>query len=77
MVYIHEPVFGKRMYSRIIAESLDELQEFGELLGLQLGWIQYVNERPYFLVYTTKLKLALTHGGTQYLTLAEFESLLQ
>jgi hypothetical protein len=77
MVYAHEPLFdGKRLYSRLIADSLDELQEFGELLGLQFTWIQYLGTHPYFLVYTTKLKLALTHAGLQYLTLAEFEEYL-
>lgn len=76
MVYIHEPVFVPKMHSRIVADSREELEEFGEMLGLNLGWIQQLGSVPHFIVYSTKLKLALTHSGVQYLTLAEFEKYL-
>ncbi len=72
MIYIHEPLFDVRMHSRIIADTEEELREFGEMLGLNQAWIK-TNPRPYFEIYSTKLKLALSHDEIQYLTLAEFE----
>ena len=79
MIFIHEPlispgdsVFGVQAYSRIIADSDDELYEFGELLGLQPDWIQ-TESRLHFKVSGTKLQLALSYEKTQYLTFKEFE----
>jgi hypothetical protein len=74
MIYLHEPIFNEheRIYTRVIADSEDELQEFGELIGLQAEWIR--NEpRFHFEVYGTKLQLAISHDKIQYLTLREFE----
>jgi hypothetical protein len=76
MVYIHEPIFGHRMYSRIIADSEDELKEFGELLGLQKEWV-IETPRIHFEVYSTKLQLALNREKVQYLSLVEFEKLFE
>jgi hypothetical protein len=75
MIYIHEPalmVSADRVYSRVIANSEDELQEFGEFLGLQAEWVK-LEPRLYFEVYGTKLLLALSHEKVQYLSLKEFE----
>ena len=73
MIYVHEPLLAERMYSRVIADTENELQEFGEFLGLQAEWIR--NEpRFHFEVYETKLQLALSHEKVQYLNLKEFEN---
>jgi hypothetical protein len=72
MIYVHEPLLAERMYSRGIADSEDELQEFGEFLGLQAEWVK-LEPRFHFEVYGTKLQLALTDTRVQYLTLKEFE----
>jgi hypothetical protein len=72
MIYVHEPILAERMYSRVIADSEDELQEFGEFLGLQAEWVK-LEPRFHFEVYGTKLLLALSHEKVQYLTLKEFE----
>jgi hypothetical protein len=75
MVYIHEPLFDVRMHSRIIADTEGELREFGEMLGLNQDWIK-TEPRLHFEIYSTKLKLALSHNEIRYLTLAEFEEYL-
>ena len=65
-----------RVYSRAIADSKSELQEFGELLGLQEEWIE-LEPRFHFEIYGTKLLLALSHEKVQYLTLKEFNTLYE
>lgn len=40
MIYAHEPLIAERLYSRVIADTEEELQEFGEFLGLQAEWIR-------------------------------------
>jgi hypothetical protein len=71
VIYIHAPLIGKQAYSRVIADSDEELHEFGDLLGLQPEWILTL-PRLHFRVSGTKLQLALSHEGLQYLTLAQF-----
>jgi hypothetical protein len=72
MIYAHEPLIEERLYSRVIADTEEELQEFGEFLGLQAEWIRD-EPRFHFVVYGTKLQLALSHEKVQYLNLKEFE----
>jgi hypothetical protein len=74
MVYLHEPIFGKKMYSRLIADTEEELLEVGELLGLQQGWVK-PGHVPHFEIYSTKLRLAMRHDRITYLSLAEFEEI--
>lgn len=79
-VYIHEPLLsGQRLYSRLTADSEDELHDCGELLGLQPEWIKEEGTPGFHLeVYGTKLRLALmTDTKIQYLTLKQFEDRLR
>lgn len=78
-VYIHEPLLsGQRLYSRMTADSEDELHDCGELLGLQPEWIHDEGTPNFHLeVYGTKLQLALADTKIQYLTLKQFEEHLR
>jgi hypothetical protein len=78
-VYIHEPLLsGQRLYSRLTADSEDELHDCGELLGLQPEWIKEEGTPGFHLeVYGTKLRLALAETNIQYLTLKQFEEYLR
>ncbi len=76
MIYLHDLLFIPKIHSRILADTEAELQEFGERLGLNVEWI-VPQPRPHFEIYGTKLKLALSQPEIQYLTLPEFEILLE
>ena len=78
-VYIHEPTLnGRRLYTRLTADTEDELLDYVELLGLQAEWIKDEGTPNFHLeVYGTKLRLALAEAKIQYLTLKQFEDYLQ
>lgn len=78
-VYIHEPLLDDtKLYSRLTADSEEELHDCGELLGLQREWIRDEGTPNFHLqVYGTKLILALNEEGIEYLTLKQFEEYLR
>lgn len=65
MVYVgtREYKYGRMIMSHMAADTLEELHEMADVIGVNQKWFQNKKDKPHYDICKTKKQLAIQHGA--------------